>query len=250
MYYPRSIIASVRRADEDYSLIEDGDRIAVGISGGKDSLLLLYILNLYKKVVSKRKHFEVIGIHIKMGFPNMDITKMLEYYEDLGIKIEVMPSNTYDILKANKTKDGKLPCSICSKIKKAIVIEGANKFNCNKVAFAHHADDAIETLLMNSIFGGKIATFKPKMYLDRTDTTFIRPFVYVREKDIIHASNKFNLPIVESTCPNDKHTERENMKTLLNDLYNKYPSSRSNFLLMLHNLEKLDLWVKEKKKDS
>jgi len=245
MYYLRDILGCIKKADEDYNLINDGDTIAVGVSGGKDSVLLLYAMNAYKRMCEKKKKFEIIGIHIVMGFPNMDTTPMENYFKELNIRFELVPSQAYEILQANIQNNGRLPCSICSKIKKAVVIEGAKKFGCNKVAFAHHSEDAIETLAMNMIFGGRIATFKPKMYLDRSDITFIRPFVYAREKLIEKSANKLNVPIVTSTCPNDKHTERENMKTMLKDLYKKYPMAEDNFLLMLHNLEKLDLWEKE-----
>ena len=245
MYYLRDILGCIKKADEDYKLIEDGDTIAVGVSGGKDSVLLLYAMNAYKRMCEKTKKFEIIGIHIKMGFPNMDPTPMETYFKDLNVRFECVPSQAYEILQANIQNNGRLPCSICSKIKKAVVIESAKEFGCNKVAFAHHSEDAIETLAMNMIFGGRIATFKPKMYLDRSEITFIRPFVYAREKLIVKSFNKLDLPIVTSTCPNDKHTERENMKSMLRDLYKKYPMAEDNFLLMLHNLEKLDLWEME-----
>ena len=210
------------------------------------SNLLKSYVNIYSKKRTKTKKFEIVGIHIQMGFPNMDTSVMEEYFKNLNIRLELVPSQAYEILQANVQNNGRLPCSICSKIKKAVVIESAIKFNCNKVAFAHHADDAIETLAMNMIFGGRIATFKPKMYLDRSKMTFIRPFVYARESLINKSANKLDLPLVISTCPNDKHTERENMKTMLKDLYHKYPMAKDNFLLMLHNLDKLDLWEKEK----
>ena len=245
MYYLRDVLGRIKKADEDYKLIEDGDTIAVGVSGGKDSLLLLYAMNAYKRMCEKTKKFEIVGIHIKMGFPNMDPSPMETYFKNMNIRFECVPSQAYEILQANVQNNGRLPCSICSKIKKAVVIESAKEFGCNKVAFAHHSEDAIETLAMNMIFGGRIATFKPKMYLDRSEITFIRPFVYVREKLIVKSFNKLDIPIVTSTCPNDKHTERENMKTMLRDLYKKYPMAEDNFLLMLHNLEKLDLWEKE-----
>ena len=247
MYYLRDILGCIKRADEDYNLISDGDKIAIGVSGGKDSVLLLYAMNSYKRMCEKTKKFEILGLHIKMGFPNMDTSHLETYFKEQNIPLELVPSQAYEILQANIQNNGRLPCSICSKIKKAVVIESAKKFGCNKVAFGHHAEDAIETIMMNAIFGGRLATFKPKMYLDRSDITFIRPLIYAREKQINKSANKLELPLVISTCPNDKHTERENMKTMLKDLYDKYPMAEDNFLLMLHNLEKLDLWEKEKK---
>ncbi len=247
MVYLRSVLANIKKADYEYNLISDGDKIAVGISGGKDSMLLIYALNAYKKMVQKEKTFEIIGIHIKLGFPKMNPSKLKKYFKGNNIEFKVVPSNAYKILKANVANNGRLPCSICSKLKKAIMIEEAKKNNCNKIAFAHHSDDAIETFFLNAIFGGRVATFRPKMYLDRSKVTLIRPFVYVSEKEIEKYVKKLDLPLLESTCPNDKNTERENIKNLLKDIYKKYPCSRTNFLLMLHNTEKIDLWKKENK---
>lgn len=242
MYYLRRILGCIKRADEEYNLIEDGDKIAVGVSGGKDSVLLLYALNAYKRMVEKEKKFEIIGLHINLGFPNMNVTTLKEYFSNLDIKFEVVDTDIAKILELNRANNGRLPCSICSRMKKAVIINYANENNCNKVSFAHHGDDAIETLLMNAIYGGRVATFSPKMYLDRSKITFIRPFVYARENEITKSANKVEVPIVKSTCPNDKSTQRAEMKKMLHDLYHKYPTAKDNFLLMLHNPSKLDLW--------
>ncbi len=242
MYYLRRILGCIKRADEEYGLIENGDRIAVGVSGGKDSVLLLYALNAYKRMVEKEKTFEIIGMHINLGFPNMDVNILKDYFANLNIEFEVENTDIAKILELNRGNNGRLPCSICSRMKKAVIIKFAKEHNCNKVSFAHHGDDAIETLLMNAIYGGRIATFSPKMYLDRSEITFIRPFVYARENEITKSANKVEVPIVKSTCPNDKETQRAEMKKMLHNLYHNYPTAKDNFLLMLHNPSKLDLW--------
>ena len=242
MYYLRRILGCIKRADEEYGLIENGDRIAVGVSGGKDSVLLLYALNAYKRMVEKEKTFEIIGLHINLGFPDMDLTPLKDYFANLNIPLEVENTDIAKILELNRGNNGRLPCSICSRMKKAVIIKFAKDHNCNKVSFAHHGDDAIETLLMNAIYGGRIATFSPKMYLDRSEITFIRPFVYARENEITKSANKVEVPIVKSTCPNDKETQRAEMKKMLHNLYHNYPTAKDNFLLMLHNPAKLDLW--------
>jgi predicted GNAT family N-acyltransferase len=138
-----------------------------------------------------------------------------------------------------------LPCSICSRMKKASINKVASDLGFNKVAFAHHGDDAIETLAMNAIFGGRVATFAPKMHLERADVTFIRPFIHVRENDIIRAVKELALPVTASPCPSDGETTREDLKNLLNDLYKKYPTAKTNFLTMLSNYEQSDLWFDE-----
>ena len=238
----RKVLGAIRQADKDFNLIEDNDRIAVGISGGKDSIVLLYALSLYQKF--SLHHFEIVGIHIDLGFENMDFSDTISFCEKHNIEFVTCPSDVYEILKLNLRKNGMLECSICSRMKKALVIKAAKEYHCNKVAFAHHVDDAIETLFLNMIYGGRIATFDPKMQLTKTDITFIRPMIYAREKDIIKAYKKEELPIVVSTCPNDKYTQREDIKQMLNQIYKTYPSAYDNFKLMLSNTEKMKVFHK------
>ena len=242
----KKILGCFRKADEEFSMIQDGDKVCVGVSGGKDSMTLLYALSLYKKFATVQ--FDVIGIHIEMGFGGMDFSEADAFCQKNDITLIHEPSQIYEILKINQTDEGRLKCSLCSKFKKATVIDAAKKNGCNKVAFAHHGDDAVETLFMNMIYGGKIASFLPKMYLDRTDMNFIRPLIYSSESDIILAVEQANIPVVPSTCPEDKHTKREEFKHLLNDLYKKYPQAKSNLLLSLSNEEQTMLWHKEPRK--
>lgn len=239
------VLGFLKQADLDFNLINEGDKIAVGISGGKDSMVLIYVLHLYKKF--SKKNYELFPIHVNEGFDNMDFTEVKNFIESLGenFYIEESNPNIYKVLKMH-IKNGKLPCSICSKMKKAAINQAAIKYSCNKVAFAHHVDDAIETLFLNEIYGGRIATFMPSTYLSNTNLTLIRPLIYSKEKDVKKASKEVDVPIVKSTCPNDKNTEREEIKTLLKDIYKKYPKSHDNFKLMLTNLDKLALWEKER----
>ena len=239
------ILGDIRRADIDYGLIQDGDRIAVGVSGGKDSMVLLTALHMYSKF--KDKSFTVVGIHIKMGFPGMNFDEISAFCEREGIEFHEIDSKIYDILDKNRDKEGRLRCSLCSKFKKAAVNQGAKTFNCSKVAFGHHSDDAVETLLMNAIYGGKLATFLPKMHLSRDEVEFIRPLVYSYEKDISQAIKRNNIPFVESGCPNDGYTKRQTMKELLNNLYDQFPMAQNNFLKMLYNQSQLELWQPETK---
>lgn len=243
----KKILGSIHKADLDYNMIEENDRIAVGVSGGKDSMLLLYCLHLYQKLCERRgqKKFQVIGIHIKMGFANMDFNKAIAFFEKNDIEFHCVESKLYDILKIQANEDGTLKCSLCSTLKKGAVNRAAHDYSCNKVAFAHHSDDAVETLLMNAIYGGRLATFAPKMELSNSHITFIRPFVYARESQIVSAVQESAIPIVPSTCPMDGHTKRQDMKEMLAKLYQQYPSAKDNFLLMLHNEKQLSLWKKQ-----
>ena len=238
-----TILGDIRKADQDYHLIDDGDRIAVGVSGGKDSMVLLTALHMYSKFADR--NFEVVGIHIKLGFPNMDFSEVVAFCRQQGITFYQYDSQVYEILKRNPDKEGNIECSLCSKFKKATVIDAAKKLNCTKVAFGHHSDDAVETLLMNAIHGGKLATFLPKMYMSRTDTTFIRPLVYSYESDILSALERNQIPFVKSTCPNDGYTERQAMKDMLQEFYRSYPMAQKNFIRMLYNEDQVELWHRE-----
>ena len=240
----RTLLACIRKADQDYNLINRGDKIVVGISGGKDSLTLLYCLHLYQKF--SHTDFIIQPVILDLGFPHFDPTKIKEFCHKLGYELIVHDSQeVYKILQIQQKDKAHLPCSICSRMKKAAINKVANELGFNKVSFAHHADDAIETLFINMMYGGRIATFSPKMTLENAQITFIRPLIYVREKDFISFCKEENIPVSLSTCPADKHTTREEVKQTLKELYKKYPSSKQNFLHMLYNYQKEDLWGKE-----
>ena len=241
----KKILSCVRKADEMFGLIEDGDVIGIGISGGKDSSLLLYALHLYQYLAknSLNKEFKIVPIHIDLNFGERNYEALDEYFKKLGINIYYEPSKVYDILKLHKKND-RIQCSICSKLKKGAVIKVAKELGCNKVTFAHHADDALETMLLNMIYGARIATFDPKMYLSDSNITFIRPFCLTFESDIHNVATKLEIPIVKSGCPNDGYTQRQEVKDMLHKLYHKYPSAKENFLKSLYNIEQLNLYKK------
>jgi tRNA(Ile)-lysidine synthase TilS/MesJ/predicted GNAT family N-acyltransferase len=240
----RTILAAVRHGDETYDLIHAGDRIVIGVSGGKDSLLLVYAMSLYQKFA--HKDFLIQPVMLDLGFPGFDPKPAQAYIESLGLTLLVRPAQeVFPILSAHKLKDGQLPCSICSRMKKAAINKVAQELGYGKVAFAHHGDDAIETFLMNQIFGARLATFAPKMHLERADITFVRPFIHVREEQIVKAVKELAIPVTASPCPSDGHTTREDMKDLLNRIYKTYPSAHDNFLTMLSNYDQADLWFDE-----
>ena len=216
----------------------------IGLSGGKDSLALTYALTLYQKF--SHTDFVIQPVILDLGFPGFDASKLAKWCESIGLSLVVNDSkDVYKILLANQDENKHLPCSICSKMKKAAINKVANDLGFNKVAFAHHADDAIETLLMNEIYGARIATFSPSMHLEKADITFIRPLALVREEDISRLCKEENLTISPSICPADKHTTREDIKDMLAELYKKYPTAKENFLTMLDNYEKEDIWNNE-----
>ena len=239
----RIVLASIKKADLDFNLINNGDRIALGVSGGKDSMALLFALSLYKRF--SKIDFEIVPINIDLGFPDYNNQKMKEYCASLNLELIIADGKSvYPILKEQQRLQNKsmLPCSICSRMKKAIINKKAKELNCNKVSFAHHKTDAIETLFLNEIYGGRIATFEPKMFLENEGITFIRPFIYIDEKEIIRLVKEKNIPIYPSNCPNDKKTKREDIKNLLLSLNKTYSASYDNFLTMLLNKEKFNIF--------
>ena len=241
----KKLLSQIRKADQMFSLIEDHDKIAIGLSGGKDSSLLLYAMYLYRFLAknSLNKEFEIVGIHIDLNFGEEDIAPLLDWFRQYPVEIFHESSKIADILKLNLHKD-RIDCSLCSTLKKGAVIKTAKALRCNKVAFAHHADDAIETLVMNMIYGGRIATFDPKMYLTNSETTFIRPFCLSFESDIAKTCRQLEIPIIKSGCPNDGYTKRQDVKEMLHRIYHEYPQAKENFLLSLYNKEKVNLYFK------
>ena len=240
----RTVLACIRKADQEYNLINHGDKILIGLSGGKDSVVLTYALSLYQKF--SHTDFKIQPVMLDLGFPNFNPYEMNKFCESLGLKLMVVDNTeVYRILQIQQKDHEHLPCSICSRMKKASMNKVAKEIGFNKVSFAHHADDAIETYMMNTLFGGRIASFAPKMHLERADITFIRPLINVRESDIIKLVKEENLPVLASGCPANMHTRREDMKNLLKEIYHSYPVAKDNLLTMLSNYEKEDVWGKE-----
>ena len=201
-------------------------------------------LNLVKDYVQNYESARVLivtdeGI-IKAGWCG----KVADVLEKAGIEYHEYPTRIYDILQLYPDKNGRIECSRCSTLKKGAMVRSAKEYGCNKTAFAHHADDAIETLFMNLTYGGRAATFQPAMHLSNTGMDFIRPLVYSFEAEIRSTAETLGLPIVQSTCPNDGFTKRQETKEFLARIYQQYPPAHENFLRALSNQEQLRLWVK------
>lgn len=239
-YNLRIILSSTRNTDQKYSLIDDKDVIAIGISGGKDSLGLFYSLNLYKKFSGK--NFDIIPILLDLGFDNRDFSSLSDFFSSLGYELKIIDSRfVYPALQAH-TKEGKhLSCSLCSRMKKAAIKDAAISLGANKIAFAHHKDDMLETLLLNVLKSQKLATFSPKMIWEDAKITFIRPLFDVDERNLRGLAEELNFPIFDLGCPANHHTEREEMKNLLSSLNKKYPDAKKNISASLINYESMDL---------
>ena len=240
----KKILGAIRKADQDYELIDDGDTIAIGISGGKDSMVLAYGLHLYQKWCTKGhvKSFDLIGIHLDLNFKPMDTQPIAAWFESFNIPYDDIKTQIYDMLLLHKTNSGTIPCSLCSKFKKGAMVLESKKRGATKVAFAHHMDDAIETVLLNWIYGGRIATFDPKMFLSDQKIMFIRPLIYARESEVSLALDQANIPTIESGCPVDKTTKRESIKQLVKTIESTIPSARVNLPKGLTNVDKIHLF--------
>ena len=210
----RRMLSYVRRAVDDYNMIEDGDRIAVGISGGKDSLTLLEVLSEMRIFYPKK--YEIVAITVDMGFEGQDYSEVEEFCRRLGIKYIIERTDIAKIIFDIRKEPN--PCSLCAKMRRGSLHSAAVEAGCNKVALGHHYDDAVETFMMNLFFEGRLGCFSPKSYLSNRKLWLIRPLIYATEKDVKYFVSKRALPVVTSLCPEDHATEREKMKNLLTEL--------------------------------
>lgn len=219
-------------------MIQPGDRIAVGVSGGKDSLLLLYALSLYRRFAPNP--FELTALTITMGLKPFDLTGVRALCEELEVPYIVKETQIGKIVFEQRKE--KNPCALCSKMRRGALAQTCAELGFGKVALGHHRDDALETLLMSVIFEGRMHTFHPVTHLERTGITQIRPLVYLSEKQIVHMERKLTLPVVKSPCPANGETRRAEMKALLDDLCRRYPTARSQMLSALLNQDQYGLW--------
>ncbi|MBR7116380.1 MAG: tRNA 2-thiocytidine(32) synthetase TtcA [Clostridia bacterium] len=210
----KRMLSFIRRAVDDYNMIEDGDRIAIGISGGKDSLTLLEVMSELRRFYPKR--FEIVAITVDMGFDGSDFSEVAEFCRRLKVEYRVVKTDIAKII--FDVRKEKNPCSLCAKMRRGSLHAEAVDAGCNKVALGHHYDDAVETFMMNLFFEGRLGCFSPVSYLSNRKITLIRPMLYATEKDVEYFVRKRALPIVVSLCPEDHATERENMKKLLAEL--------------------------------
>lgn len=222
----QTIMGKARRAIDDYAMIDDGDKIAIGLSGGKDSLTLLHSLYYLKKYYTKK--FDIMAITIHPGSETFDTTKLEELCKKLDIEYIVYHSDiskvVFDIRKE------KNPCSLCANMRRGMLNSIAIEHGCTKIALAHHSDDVIETFLMSIFLNGKIHTFSPITYLSRSDIKVIRPFIYVSEKEIRHVAKALEYPVIGKCCPRDGYTKREYIKNLIRTISLDIPKVRTNIM--------------------
>ena len=208
------LLSYARRAVDDYEMINEGDKIAVGVSAGKDSLALLVALAQMRRFYPKK--FTLIAITVDMGFEGMDLSPIKTFCEELDVEYHVVPTQISKII--FDIRKEKNPCSLCAKMRRGALHTAAKELGCNKVALGHHFDDVVETFMLNLFYEGRLGCFRPVTYLSRIDLHLIRPLIYMPEKDVRYFASKVELPVIKSPCPADKNTERERMKELLHGL--------------------------------
>ncbi|MCR5466907.1 MAG: tRNA 2-thiocytidine biosynthesis TtcA family protein [Lachnospiraceae bacterium] len=236
----QQLYSHTRKAVDDYHMIEDGDKIAIGISGGKDSLTLLYALAGLKRFYPKK--FDLCAISVNLGF-QIDYDPIRKLCEDLSVPFTVVDTEIARII-FEERKEGS-PCSLCAKMRKGALNEKAKELGCNKIAYAHHKDDVIETMLMSLIYEGRFYTFAPVTEWDRMGLQLIRPLIYVNECDIVGFKNKYILPTFKNPCEADGNTTREYATELIKSIDRKAPGIRERLFHAVTDSKPLTHWKKE-----
>ena len=218
----QQLLSLTRKAIDDYNMIADGDKIAVGVSGGKDSISLLIALKELQRFYPKK--FDLEAISVDLGFGNIDFDQINNLCNDYSIPYYVAHTDIASIVFDDRKE--KSPCSLCAKMRKGAFNSLAVQHGCNKSAFGHHKDDIIETMLLSLIFEGRFHSFSPVTFLDKTQVTLIRPFMYIEEADLVGFVNKYSLPVLKNPCPVDGETKRQYVKELANNLNKDHPGCK------------------------
>ncbi len=210
----QQVLSYVRRAVDDYQMIQEGDRICVGVSGGKDSITLALALHALSRFYPQK--FEVVPITLHLGFPEMEYTPLVNYFRENGMELLVKETNIREILFDIRKEEN--PCSLCAKLRRGALHDAALEHGCRKVALGHHNDDALETFILCLFYEGRLHSFSPVTYLDRKNIHVIRPLLYMKEADVTGFMNRCRAPIIKNACPADGYTKRQYAKELLADL--------------------------------
>ena len=227
----QQLYSYVRQAIDDYQMIADGDRIAVGISGGKDSLTLLYALSGLRRFYPKK--FELAALTVDLGFDHYDLSEIRQLCKTLDVEYHVIKTKIGKIVFEERKENN--PCSLCAKMRKGALNTAVKELGCNKVAYAHHRDDIIETMMLSLLFEGRFYAFSPKTFLDRMQLTVIRPMMYVPEVDVIGFRNKYQLPVAKNPCPADGATKRDYAKQLVRKLNLENPGVKDRMFHAITN---------------
>ncbi|MBT9776971.1 tRNA 2-thiocytidine(32) synthetase TtcA [Clostridium sp. MCC353] len=234
------LFSLTRQAVDRYHMIDEGDHIAVGLSGGKDSLTLLYALQGLMKFYPKK--FTITAVTVDLGFDNFDLTPVKMLCEQLSVPYTIVSTDIGKILFDIRKETN--PCALCAKMRKGAFNKAAKDLGCNKVAYAHHKDDLVETMLLSLIYEGRFYAFSPYTYLDKMDLTVIRPLIYVSEADVVGFKNRYDLPVCKNPCPVDGHTKREYVKILTNRIEHENHGAKDRMFHAVLN-GKINGWPEE-----
>lgn len=238
----QKLVGLVRRCVEDYDMIQPGDRIAVGVSGGKDSMALLQLLAALREYYPKP--FTVEAITIDLGFPGMDFSPVEQFCEELDVPYTIIKTQIKTVV--FDLRKEKNPCSMCAKMRRGALNEAILSRGITKIALGHHYDDAVETFLMSLLYEARISCFQPVTYLDRTGVTQIRPMLYIPEQSILHFAQRQTLPVVENECPADKTSKRHEIKELIFEMTGRYPELKNNVFGAMQRLPLPEWAIKNK----
>lgn len=233
----QKLYSLIRQAIQDYNLISDGDKIAVGVSGGKDSLTLLTALSGMQKFLPQK--FELMAITCNVGFDGMDFSPIQELCSTLNIPYEIVHTQIAEIV-FEHNKDER-PCSLCAKLRKGAMYDRLSELGFNKIAYAHNKDDLIETSIMSLIFEGRFYSFPPLTDLERSGITVIRPMIYVPEKSVSDFAARENLPVIKNKCPIDGSTKRAYVKNLIANINKDNPGAKDRLMHAITS-QKFDDW--------
>ena len=236
----QQMLSKLRKGITKYKMIKDGDKIAVGVSGGKDSVTLLKLLAEYKRFSPEK--FELIAVTVDLNFKNnpADFSPIANLCKELGVEYYIQKTDIGEIVFDVRKESN--PCALCSKMRKGALYSLVKEKGCNKVALGHHADDLIDTLLLSLFYEGRLSTFAPKSYLDRTDLTLIRPMIMLEEIDVVSYSK--DLPVVKSCCPANQNTKREYVKDIISHIGKEIPNVREMMFTALIHPERYSLFDK------
>ena len=225
---------NVGKAINEYNMIEDGDKIMVCLSGGKDSYALLDVLLLLKK--SAPIHFDIIAVNLDQKQPGFPEHILPEYLTSIGVEFKIIEENTYGIVK-EKIEEGKTTCSLCSRLRRAVLYKAAKELGATKVALGHHRDDMIETLMLNMFYGGKIKSMPAKLVSDNGEHVVIRPLAFCKESELIQYASLKRFPIIPcNLCGSQPNMQRQNIKKMLNDWHHQFPGRIESMFTAIRNV--------------
>ena len=241
----KQVLGCVRRADEKFNMIENGDKVCVGVSGGKDSLLLMYALKLYQNF--SKNHFDILAVTLDLGIEDIDYGPIMEFADRIDVEYKLIHTDIGKVV--FEMREERSPCALCAKLRRGALNNAAVENGCHKVALGHNRDDVIETFFLSLLYESRINTFAPVTYLSRKDVTVIRPLVYLPEKNALATAKRLSLPVLPPHCKIAGTTKREEAKQILKYLCKLVPDADSKILHAINETDQYGLWDKMRLKD-